>query len=157
MNFNIEDRFEVREKKILEMLDGSIPGVAVVIAASNLEWTLRRAIVALGISPNTAIRQKLDKTSGLRRYAAQWMKEVTPRHGRTLESVVDDWDNFVDSTYQLRHKLVHGAVSATTRDYATPRVAAILLATKRVTEFALSCGVDLHGRMPIRRNPWQPA
>lgn len=156
MNFKVADRFEHREKTILAMLDSGLPGVAVISAASDLEWTLRRAIVALGVSPNRDIHGKLEKVSGLRRYAKRWTEEVVPRYGKPLETLFKDWDHFVDVTYRLRHKLVHGAVSTTNRDYAKPRVVEILEATKSVIDFSASCGVDLYKRLPIRRNAWTP-
>ena len=157
MNFNLQDSFAVREKSILDMLEGGYPGISVITAAANLEWTLRRAIVALGVSPNKDLQKRLEKTSGLRKYAALWKKEVSVRHGQELEALIDDWDQFVDSTYQLRHRLVHGALTRTTRDYAKPRVDAILLATSKVLGYASSRGVDLHMRLPVRRKPWTPA
>lgn len=157
MNFTLQDTFAVREKSILDMLEGGLPGIAVITAAANMEWTLRRAIVALGVSPNKDLQQKLERTSGLRKYATLWKKEVGVRHGQGLETLIDDWGQFVDSTYQLRHKLVHGALTKTTRDYAKPRVDAILKATTRVLDYASSCGVDIHKRLPVRRKAWQPA
>jgi len=157
MNFKVEDRFDHREKTVQAMLEGGLAGLAVISAAADLEWTLRRAIIALGMSPNQALRAKLEKTSGLRKYANLWSKEVLPRQGRSLESLIDQWDAFVDVTYQLRHKLVHGAIANTSRDFAKPRVDEILAATKCVVDFSASCGVDLYKRLPIRRNPWQPS
>jgi hypothetical protein len=157
MNFKVEDRFDHREKTIQAILEGGLVGLAVISAAADLEWTLRRAIIALGISPNKDLRAKLEKTSGLRKYANLWSKEVVPRQGRTLESLIAQWDSFVDVTYQLRHKLVHGAISNTSRDFAKPRVDEILLTTKRVVDFSETCGVDLYKRLPIRRNAWQPS
>lgn len=157
MNFKVEDRFEHREKTILAMLEGGLPGVAVISAAADLEWTLRRAIIALGVSPNTGLRVKLEKTSGLRKYETLWSKEVLPRQGKPLEDLIDQWVIFVDVTYQLRHKLVHGAIGSTSRDYAKPRVDEILAATKGVVDFSVSCGVDLYKRLPVRRNAWQPS
>lgn len=157
MNFKVEDRFDHREKAVHAMLEGDHPDLAVISAAADLEWTLRRAIIALGISPNQALRAKLEKTSGLRKYAILWSKEVLPRQGQTLERVIDQWDMFVDVTYQLRHKLVHGAIANTSRDFAKPCVDEILAATKRVVDFSASCGVDLYKRLPVRRNAWQPS
>lgn len=157
MNFTLQDDFAARKKSILDMLEGGQPGIAVITAAANLEWTLRRAIVALGVSPNKDLQKKLEKTSGLRRYAGLWRKEVGVRHGRGLDVLINDWDNFVDSTYQLRHKLVHGALGKTTRDYAKPRVDEILEATSNVLSFASTCGVDLQNRLPVRRKAWQLA
>jgi hypothetical protein len=154
MNFKVEDRFEHRRKAIFKMLNSQFPAVAVISAAADLEWTLRRAIVALGVSPNRDIHKKLERTSGLRKYAGHWTNEVARRHGRSLESIVDDWEDFVNVTYQLRHKLVHGAIPSTTRDYAKPRVEKILAATKRVVDYSLSCDVDLYKRLPVRRNAW---
>ena len=119
----------------MEMLDTGLPGVAVISAASDLEWTLRRAIVALGMSPNRDIHKKIEKTSGLRIYAKHWNAEVGTRFNQSLELLIADWDNFVDKTYKLRHKLVHGAISKTTTEYATPRVEEILRATKAIIDF----------------------
>ena len=155
MNFKVEDRYDHRKAAIYAMLEGGQPSLAVVCAAADLEWTLRRAIIALGMGPNTALRTELEKTSGLKKYARLWSKEVLPRQGRTLESLIDQWDIFVNDTYQLRHKLVHGAISITSRDYAKPRVDEILLATKRVVEYAATCEVDIYSRLPVRRNAWQ--
>lgn len=155
MNFKVEDRFEHRAKTILAMLDSGLPDIAVISAAADLEWTLRRAIVSLGCSPNKEIHKKLERTSGLRRYAEHWIKEVSPRHGSSLETLIKDWDNFVDVTYQLRHKLVHGAAANTSREYAKPRVEGILSVTKSVVGHCASCGVDLYKRLPVRRNAWK--
>lgn len=157
MNFKVADRYEYRKKTILTMLDSDFPGVAVISAASDLEWTIRRTIVALGVSPNRDIHKKLEKTSGLRRYAKRWNEEIVPRFGQPLELLINDWDRFVDVTYQLRHKLVHGAVSSTSRNYAKPRVEDILNATKAIVDFSALCGVDLYQRLPIRRNAWRPS
>jgi len=156
MNFNLTDSYEQRQKVILEMLDTGLPGVAVISAASDLEWTLRRAIVALGMSPNRDIHKKIEKTSGLRIYAKHWNAEVGARFNQSLELLIADWDNFVDKTYKLRHKLVHGAISKTTTEYATPRVEEILRATKAIIDFAKQNGIDLYSRLPVRRNAWVP-
>ena len=155
MNFKVEDRFEHRSKTILAMLNSGLPDIAVISAAADLEWTLRRAIVSLGSSPNKEIHKKLERTSGLRRYAAHWIKEVSPRHGSSLETLIKDWDNFVDVTYLLRHKLVHGAAANTSHDYAKPRVEEMLAVTKSVVGYCASCGVDLYKRLPVRRNAWK--
>lgn len=156
MNFNLTDNFDHREKIIMAMLDSGLPGIAVISAASDLEWTLRRAIVALGKGPNKDIHKKIERTSGLRTYAKQWNSEVGVRFNQSLELLIADWDNFVDSTYKLRHKLVHGAISKTTREYATPRVEEILRATKAIVDFAARNSVDLYARLPIRRKAWTP-
>lgn len=156
MNFNLSDTFDYRRDAILGMLDSGLPGIAVISVASDLEWTLRRAIVALGKSPNTDIHKKLERTSGLRKYATQWDAEVTARFNQPLETLIVDWDNFVDKTYKLRHRLVHGAISKTTRDYAAPRVAEILNATKAIVDFSSRNGVDLYSRLPFRRKAWAP-
>lgn len=155
MNFKIEDGYEYRGKTILDLLDSGLPDIAVISAAADLEWTLRRAIVSLGCSPNREIHKKLEKTSGLRRYAALWSKEVSPRHGSSLETLIKDWDNFVDVTYQLRHKLIHGAAANTSRDYAKPRVEEMLAVTKSVVDHCALCGIDIYKRLPVRRNAWK--
>jgi hypothetical protein len=70
-------------------------------------------------------------------------------------SHMKDWDNFVDVTYQLRHRLVHGAATNTSRDYAKPRVEEMLSATKTVVNHCASFGVDLYKRLSVRRNAWK--
>jgi len=155
MNFKVEDRFDHRAETIFAMLDAGLPDVAVISAAADFEWTLRRAIVSLGCSPNKEIHKKLERTSGLRRYAALWIVEVSPRYASSLGTLIKDWDNFVDVTYQLRHRLVHGAATNTSRDYAKPRVEEMLSATKTVVNHCASFGVDLYKRLSVRRNAWK--
>jgi hypothetical protein len=154
MNFNLTDSYEQRKKVILGMVDSGLPGIAVISAASDLEWTLRRAIIALGKSPNRDIRKKIEKASGLRVYAKHWNAEVGVRFSQSLELLIADWDNFVDKTYKLRHNLVHGEIPNTTREYATPRVEEILRATKSIIDFADRNGIDIYMRLPVRRNTW---
>jgi hypothetical protein len=156
MIFNVSDDFNHRSAVILGMLDSGPPGIAVISAASDLEWTLRRAIVALGKNPNVEIHRKIERTSGLRVYAKQWKMEVGDRFKVDLESLIPEWDNFVDNTYKLRHKLIHGAITNTTTEYARPRVEEILRATKSVVDFAGCNGVNLYSRLPVRRKAWTP-
>lgn len=137
-----------REARILQLLEVD-PAWAAVLAAVHVEWTLRRAIVALGCSPNVAIRQRLERCHGQRDYKVLWQAEVTPRTGVRLPDLIRDWEGLLRA-FRLRNVLVHG-VRSSTREYAAPCVRWAIDAARDVRHFCADRGVDLHARLPVRR------
>ena len=148
MMFLVHDTLEERQEKIASYDD---PFVAVLLAAADFEWTVRRAILALGISTTKEIKEDvLSRCSGLDKYKDAWKKEVEPLTGKGLSEIIPDWQYVKEKAYPLRNRLVHGIEGSVTSQYAQERVKAILSASKAVAEFADSFGEPLYGRRIVR-------
>lgn len=148
--FLVKDKFEDREKRIRQFLD-SEPPIAVILAAIHFEWTVRRAILALGTSSNKDIRNKLKNCHGLDGYKDLWNYEVClcSKNIQPLTEVVTNWQKFKEG-FEFRHKLVHG-VESCSKKFASPKVEAILTAVAGIRDFCNKKGVSLESRLPVRR------
>jgi hypothetical protein len=125
--------------------------IAVLLAAADFEWTLRRAILALGCTPNVDLREGiLAKCTGLDRYKVAWRIEVARHRGTALPSVIPDWEKFKEA-FKLRHRVIHGVDGFVSVPYAAERVNAILAATSAVAAYSNGQGADLYSRLPIRK------
>lgn len=154
--FLVNDTKEERRKKITGFLDIGEPAVAVLLAAANFEWTVRRTIIALGKSPTAHFTRPgglLERCTGLDRYKEVWKCEVSTRTGKGLAEVIGGWPYFKKQAYPLRHKLIHGAQGTTGQDYAKDRVEAMLAASKDLIECGQKYGVDVFQKIKIRRKP----
>ena len=150
--FLVDDTLEKRQAYIKRQLKYD-PILAVFLAAADFEWTIRRAILALGRNPTKYIREEvLGNCSGLKAYKDAWKKEAKPICGDNLADVVPDWQFFKEA-YKLRHRLIHGVIGTTGNYYATVRVNAILAASKSIADYASSKNEPLFGRKIIRRKP----
>ena len=151
MSFLVGDTQPERHAKIKTFLANRESVIAVLLAAADFEWTVRRAILALGTSPNADIRSGVLKhCSGLKGYREAWTKEVKRRFGKGLADVIPAWEQFNDA-YKLRHTLVHGVSGTTGMDYAETRINLILEASMAVSAFAREQGVDVFSRLPVRQ------
>ncbi|MCB1634529.1 MAG: hypothetical protein KDI51_08065 [Xanthomonadales bacterium] len=151
MTFMVRDDQFARHDRIRGFLTDGEPVIAVILAATDFEWTVRRAILALGTSPNFDIRAGvLFRCSGLDNYRDAWKAEVTPRFGKRLPEVLADWSGFRTS-FELRHRLVHGVTGTTGHKHASASVDAVLKGSTEVADFGSANGIDLFGRLPIRR------
>jgi hypothetical protein len=59
--FWVRDSREERYSRIRKFLTKDDAAIAVLLAAANLEWTLRRATILLGKSERTTLRNKLQQ------------------------------------------------------------------------------------------------
>ena len=148
--FLVKDTSIAREARIREFImnDSSL---AALLAVVHIEWTLRRAIIALGASPNVDIRELLRHCHGVEKYKEAWRREVRPRTGQTLPEVVSNWEG-LKRAFKVRHVLVHG-VRAVSFDYAAQRAEWALAGASDIRAFCALHGVDLDARLPIRRRP----
>lgn len=146
--FTVKETSIAREQRITNLVQTD-PALAVILAAVHVEWTLRRAIIALGTAPNTVVRAKLSRCHGLQAYKELWRQEVTPRTHVRLNHIVSNWDGLVRA-FKLRHRLVHGAATCQ-QFYAEQRVSWALEAARNVRAFVADRGVDVDRRLPIRR------
>lgn len=153
--FFVSDTQKQRHKMIRSYLAQDRAPIAVVLAAVDFEWTVRRAIMALGSSPTPHIRKVVMKNiSGLRGYKESWKAEVQPRLKLSLPQVIPHWSNLTDA-FVLRGKLVHGVVGSVKFEHATPSVEVILSASKLLEELAAEQGTTLYRRI-VRRKPRGP-
>lgn len=151
MTFLVSDSQKERHAKILRFLADGEPVIAVLLAAADFEWTVRRAILALGSSPNTVIRSEVLKhCSGLDKYKTAWREEVKKRFGKNLPAIITNWSDF-RKAFELRHKLVHGVSGTTGFQYAEQRVRTILRASQEIADFSLARNIDLFSRLPVRQ------
>lgn len=151
MSFLVGDNQQGRHAKIRGFLEQRETIIAVLLSAADFEWTVRRAILALGRSPNVDLRTGiLSRCTGLDRYKEAWQLEVARHRGQTLPSVIPDWAKFKEA-FKLRHRVIHGVDGFVSTQYAAERVDAILAATSAIAKYSNSQGVDLYSRLPIRR------
>jgi hypothetical protein len=149
--FLVSDTLESRQAKIRQFLTDE-PAIAVLLAAADFEWTIRRAILLLGEDPNLDIRETdLHKASGLWKYKKAWEDQVTPQHNKPLQDVVPDWQYLEGQAMPLRHKLIHGEQGTTSGEYAKERVDAILAATRSIVEFVEESGKNVFARLEVRQ------
>ena len=149
--FKVSDTIEKRHKRFRRYMKPA-PGVVVIIAAAEFEWTVRRAIIAMGSSPNATIRQTLLSRHGLSAYKEVWRDEVRPRHGKSLPDIVPEWDRLVSEAFTLRHCLIHGAKGTVDVRFAEKQMERILAATKSIVDFGKKTGINVLGvRLPVRR------
>jgi hypothetical protein len=149
--FFVSDNQLVKERKIKKYLNQE-PMFAVLLAAVNFEWICGRCIMFLSETPNIQLREKLYKTYGLDKYKDLWKEEVINYNTSipSLAKIITNWNKFKDA-FNLRHKLIHGRETCS-RNMASIPVKIMLSAVNDLYLFAKSRNIDLHTRLPIRRN-----
>lgn len=144
MKFLVADTQAARHRAIERYLTPETATIAVLLAAVDLEWTIRRAIYCLGTRPIPVLKEV--HVPGLGRYARLWRKEVRRTDQESLQGIVGDWDGLVQA-YQLRHRIVHGAQGGVGVRYAGARVRRILAASVAVAGYAKAHGADVYARL----------
>jgi len=143
------DRLEHRETRIKDFLN-SEPAIAVLLAAASLEWSISRAIVRFGRTPNSRLREMLVGCYGLDTYKKLWQDEViSSSYPMRLAQVVRNWEA-VKTAFGMRGGLIHGK-STCTRNTAEPHVEILLEAARDVAAYFENRGVGINDRIPVRR------
>jgi hypothetical protein len=149
--FLVKDSSHSREERIKQFL-AEDPSLSALLAVIHFEWTVRRAIIALGTSPNVAIRGDLKKRGqGLEGYKDIWKDEVflNEKVQLRLPEVVQNWDG-LGKAFRLRHRLVHGVASCDA-EYARKRAHWAISATNDIRAVCIDKGINLDARLPVRR------
>jgi hypothetical protein len=146
--FTYKETVQKRREKIEGFLTKDLSAVAVIMAAANFEWTLRRAILALGKKPTAILRKKIEKTSNINRYKDLWKEEVV-EGVKGLPAVIPEWADLRES-YKIRNELVHGNKGTTGLGYARKRVDVFLSAAEALNQYVISKGAAIYG-VRIRR------
>lgn len=153
--FLVDDNLEARETRIRSFLTATDAPIAVLLAAAHFEWTTRRAILALGASPNKTIRLRFKHDHGLETYKEIWRDEVMPfRSVPGLAMVIRNWAVFMKA-FKLRHVLIHGRGSCGL-EYARPCVEEMLKAARAVIAVCESLECNLFERLKVRRKQRLP-
>lgn len=158
--FLVKDTSTEREERI-KRLSAEDPALAELLGVIHVEWTMRRAIIALGISPNVEIRKALESCHGLKRYKEIWKKEVveggltkpSPVTHKSLCIVITNWDGLIKA-FGLRHKLVHG-VGSCSAEYAVEKLDWAIDGARNIRAYCLNYEIDLDKRLPVRRRASQ--
>lgn len=149
--FLTSDNFADRQTRIRSVDNDNI-FIGELLGTMDFEWTVRRAIIALGYKKNSTIRsQVLANCSGIDGYKVAWKQQVKPLHGVTLPSIISDWEFLRNQAFALRHRLVHGVKAAVGVQFARDRRDCLLNATGDVIAFAAEKRIDLYARLPVRR------
>lgn len=148
--FLVKDASELREQRIRQFLNED-PSLAALLSVIHVEWTVRRAVIALGKSPNVIVRKQLEGCHGHKAYKNLWNLEVVSNGHAPLTDIVRNWEGLTKA-FKLRHVLVHGA-SSCSPDYATERMDWAIAAAKDIREYCLQYKINLDTRLPIRRQP----
>lgn len=152
--FSVDDSVMDRRKKIVDFLDNGETAIAVVLAAANFEWTIRRTIIDLGQSPTAHFKAEKGifyECHGLDGYKNVWQAEVYPLVKTRLPGVVPNWEYFKKQAFPLRHKLMHGAKGSTGKGFGSDRVVAMLDASEALIQFASTNRVNIFERIKVRR------
>jgi hypothetical protein len=146
--FLVSDSSMSREERIKQILVED-PPLAALLSVIHFEWTVRRAIIALGISPNVEIRERMKLDHGCDKYKQVWNDEVSPNINQRLPEIVGNWDGLRRAS-RLRHRLVHGITSCG-HEYAEERVYWAVSAATNVRAVCIVHGVNLDNRLPVRK------
>jgi hypothetical protein len=150
--FWVNDTIEARHAKIRGFAARDVAVAGYILAAADFEWTIRRAILALGHRATGAIREEtLKRCTGDEQYKDAWKREVYPKKGKRLPEVIPNWHELVTKAFPLRHRLVHGVSGAPGLNYVKERREVYLLASRALVDYAASEGANLYARLPVRR------
>jgi hypothetical protein len=153
MMFLVTNSPDSRHRRIRLFLPDE-PVIAVLLAAVDFEWTLRRAIIALGTNSNIIIRKRFRACHGLDGYKQVWRDEVKSRLGANLSNVLTNWKVLKEVAYPLRNEVVHGVRGFPSTKKSSECVEQFLTASLRISNYATSHNSPLFGkRLPVRRKP----
>lgn len=169
--FLVSETWEERKAKILSFAEQDCC-VGVILATINVEWCLRRCILAMG---STSV-SKLNKLnlSGLDKYKKCWKEEVQPNVNVSLAVLMDthltsakSWKPtktlktcngwpVLNYAFLLRHVLVHGAKGSASPEFAQQTIDLLLEAADVLVRFAESQGTSIFGKRICRRKCFIP-
>lgn len=155
--FFVSDSQTQRHARIRAFLTDESATIAVILAAIDFEWSIRRAILALGSSPTKHIREVVFAGfhGGYLNYEDAWRREVTGWLKPTLPQAIPHWSrlaNKQDGAVRLRGQIVHGAQVSVSADFARSRVEDWLAASALLEALAKDHKTSLYKRI-VRRIP----
>lgn len=144
---------ENRERRIREFFNNGEPCTAVLLAAVHFEWTIKRAILKLGISPTKALRDnlegiyKLRETENGKDYKNIWEEEVSIRFQNSkLGTVLGSLHRIQNDTSKVRGRIIHGNGTVSI-EVAEVAMNEYLRAAQKIRVFTRRHGEDLDSRL----------
>ena len=114
--FLASDKIEHREHKVRGFLR-SEPGIALILAAINFEWTISRAVMFLSKTktPNKKLREKLASYYSPQAYKELWKAEISMagKH-ESLAKVISNWTSVLRA-FRLATYLCMGGIGTQPR------------------------------------------
>jgi hypothetical protein len=105
--FLASDSRERRESRVRSFL-ASDPGISLLLAAVNFEWTVCRAVLFLSKRPNSELRLMMGNYYSLDAYKDLWKSEISAGSNfDSLATVVRNWSSLREA-FGARNRLVHG-------------------------------------------------
>lgn len=147
MKFLVSDSQTNRHKAILAFVNEEQMVIALVMAAIDLEWTIRRVID--GMLTHREPVTISNKVSGLEAYASAWEIAVPITGGKSLPEVVGEWQALKDS-YKARNDIVHGRQGTAGLEFISSRVVRILNASESIAKYGSENGADPYHRLKKR-------
>ena len=147
MKFLVSDHQSDRHERIRSFLTADSSVIAALLAAVDLEWTIRRVIdMAVGGDQN---RLASDHVSGLDAYAKAWRGAFNNSDATRLKVVVPDWSRLVNA-YRLRNDIVHGRQGTAGVGYTSERVNCILEASVSIANYGREHNADPYRKLRKR-------
>ena len=150
MFFVKDDQLE-RHKLIRSFLTADGSAIAVILAAIDFEWTLRRAILLFGTNSTKDILGKaLKKAFGADKYKKAWRDEVSKNLHKNIDEVIPHWSRLVDpekGAFALRGSILHGARVSVSPNFAKTRVEDFLIASSLLEQLAKDQNKSLYKRI----------
>ena len=156
--FFVSDTQQDRHKMIRAFLSQDKATVAVLLAAVDFEWSIRRAVLALGGSTTKHIRHSVlgkKDVSGPKGYKDAWNPEIGDHLKITIDQAIPHWGRLIDpdrGAFRLRNQIAHGIRGSVSLELATAKVSDFLLASQCLANLAEKYNTSLFRRI-VRRKP----
>ncbi|MFZ1536486.1 MAG: hypothetical protein WAT23_03770 [Chromatiaceae bacterium] len=161
--FLVSDSQQNRHDLIESFLKEDTATIAVILAAIDFEWTIRRAILALGCSPTKYIRLEVlgnkNMGSGPDAYKKAWNAEPYRNLRKRIDEVIPHWSRLKDpelGALRLRNQIVHGIRGTVSLPLATDKVQDFLKASKCLEQLAQENNTSLYRRITRRKTRKPP-
>lgn len=156
-NFPVHGDTPEKRREKVDTVFAISPMAGFLLSMVNFEWTLRRAILALGWNSTKNIREALAETHGDEKYKELWKEHVcthcTERRPRLPalireKSATDgrgkpiDWSEIVRA-FNVRHMIVHGCSCTAGVAFLREKTDILLRASEVIVRFVAGNGGDI--------------
>lgn len=154
--FLVSDSQQSRHDLIKSFLKDDSATIAVILAAIDFEWTIRRAILALGCSPTKHIRLVVlgKQKGGPDAYKKAWNDEPFKFLGKRIDEAIPHWSRLTDpvlGALRLRNQIVHGVRGSVSVQLATDKVRDFLKASRCLEKLAQENNTSLYRKIVRRK------